>query len=116
MVDTVECLARVDRRQRCDVTDIDLPSRPFDNVKNGIVGGVGWAVGVLGRGKEVVGDEIGCKLGAHNFFDDFESAGRIELGRQLPGLVGSPDLWIVVTIATSQESEKVRVEMEELIS
>ena len=60
MVDTVECPAQVDRRQRRDVTDIDLPSRPFDNVENGIFGGVGWAVGILGRGKDVVSDEVGC--------------------------------------------------------
>ena len=37
------------------------------------------------------------------------------MGRKLPGLVGSPDLWIGVTIATFQESGKVKVEMEELI-
>ena len=71
MVDTVKYLAQVDRRQRRDFTGIDLPSRPLDNVENGIFGGVGWSVGILGRGKDVVCDEVGCKLGAHDFFDDF---------------------------------------------
>ena len=37
------------------------------------------------------------------------------MGRKLPGLVGSPHLWIGATIANFQESGKVRVEMEELI-
>ena len=58
-------------RQRRDVTDIDLQSRPFDNVENGIFGGVGWVVGILGWRKDVVSNEIGCKLGAHDFFEDF---------------------------------------------
>ena len=71
VVHTDQHLAQFDRRQRRDVTDIDLPSRPFDNVKNGIFGGVRWAIGILGRGKDVVSDEIGCKVGAHDFFEDF---------------------------------------------
>ena len=62
MVDTVKCLAQVDRRQRHDFADIDTPSRPFDNIKYGIFGGVGWAVGILGRREDVVGDEVGTEL------------------------------------------------------
>ena len=36
------------------------------------------------------------------------------MGRKLPGCFWSPDLWMGVTMATFQESGKVRVEIEEL--
>ena len=49
VVDTVEGLAQIDRRQRRDISGVDAPSRPFNNIEHGILCGVGWTVGVLGR-------------------------------------------------------------------
>ena len=70
VVDTVEGLAQVDRRQRRDIAGVDAPSRPVNDIKYGIFCGVGWAVGVLGRREDVICDEVGNELRAHNFFKD----------------------------------------------
>ena len=86
MVDTVAGFTEVNRRQRRDVTDIDLTTMStivdnvVDNVKYGVLCGMGWAIGILGRGKDMVSDEVGGELRAHSFSRILERAGRIEIG------------------------------------
>lgn len=71
MVHAVERFAKVDQGEGHDVTSIDSPRYPLDNIEEGVFGRMGWAVGVLEGGKDVVSDKIGTELRAHHFFENF---------------------------------------------
>lgn len=58
MIDAVEGLAEVDRRERRNVAIIDGPCQPLDSVNQGVLRRVTRPVRVLSRRKYVVFEQV----------------------------------------------------------
>ena len=58
MFDSVECIIEIDRRQRSDVTSIDLPTYSFDSVEHNVVRTVVRPVSVLCIGENVTASQV----------------------------------------------------------